>query len=107
MLKVHGEYSMRYLIGEKKTSDLPSSFIIGNAVCDAPIEIAGKFCEYSLILALNLVNRYLTRMTLIHAFYHSKNVNSLIFDPVSGQEIIYICNYFRPGIAAGIVFTYN
>ena len=30
----------------KKTSDLPSSFIIGNAVCDAPIEIVGKFCEY-------------------------------------------------------------
>lgn len=50
MLRVHGEYSMR-----KNTSDLPSSFIIGNAVCDAPTEIADKRCDdISLILALNL-----------------------------------------------------
>ena len=40
-------------------------------------------------------------MTLICAFCHQKNVNSLFLDPASSQEIIFICNSLRPGISAG------
>ena len=73
-------------------------------MCDAPIEIAGKFCEYFSNIGPKLAEKYLTRMTLtcIHAFYPPKRLlNSLFFDPASSQEIIHICNSLRPGIAAG------
>ena len=85
----------------KKNSDLPSSFIIGNAVCDAPIEIAGKLCEYFSNIGPKLAEKMPNSNDTYTRFLPPQNVNSLFFDPASSQEIIHICNSLRPGIAAG------
>ena len=82
-------------------ADLPSSFIIGDAVCDAPIEIAGKFCEYFSNIGPKLAEKIPNSNDTYTRFLPPKNVNSLFLDPASSQEIIHNCNSLRPGVAAG------
>ena len=83
MLKVHVEYSMRYLIGGKKLQIFLLRFIIGNAVCDAPIEIAGKFCKYFSNIGPQLAEKIPNSNDTYSCFLPPKNVNYLFLDPAS------------------------
>ena len=85
----------------KKTLDLPSLFIIGHNVCDAPTEIASKFCEYFSNIGPKLDDKIPHLKDSNLHILPPKNVNLLFLDPASSQEIILICNSLRPGISAG------
>ena len=70
-------------------------------MCDAPIEIAGKFCKYFSNIDPKLAEKIPNSNDTYTRFSPPKTVTSLFLDPASSQEIILICNSLRPGIAAG------
>ena len=70
-------------------------------MCDAPTEIASKFCEYFSNIGPKLDDKIPHLKDSNLRILPPKNVNLLFLDPASSQEIILICNSLRPGISAG------
>ena len=86
---------------QKKTSDLPSVFKIGEVECNDPVEIANKFCEYFTNLGPSLADKIPTSPKSHMSFLTTNFVNSMFADSATRQEIIEIANSFRTGTAAG------
>ena len=86
---------------QKKTSDLPSVFKIGEVECNDPVEIANKFCEYFTNLGPSLADKIPTSPKSHMSFLTTNFVNSMFVDSATRQEIIEIANSFRTGTAAG------
>lgn len=70
-------------------------------MCDAPTEIAKKFCEYFSTVGPKLAEKIPNANDTYPRFLPPKNADSLFLDPASSQEIINVCNSLRPGISAG------
>ena len=86
---------------QKKTSDLPSVFKIGEVECNDPVEIANKFSEYFTNLGPSLADKIPTSPKSHMSFLTTNFVNSMFVDSATRQEIIEIANSFRTGTAAG------
>ena len=73
---------------QKKTSDLPSVFKIGEVECNDPVEIANKFCEYFTNLGPSLADKIPTSPKSHMSFLTTNFVNSMFVDSATRQEII-------------------
>ena len=63
---------------QKKTSDLPSVFKIGEVECNDPVEIANKFCEYFTNLGLSLADKIPTSPKSHMSFLTTNFVNFVL-----------------------------